>query len=304
MPAKEHLPALERRILELAETQNGRVTRSQLLALGLGRGAILHRLHSGRLIAARRGVYTLGVGPETPEARWLTAVLACPLGTVLSHLSAAALWSVLRADPPVIDVSTPHRSGTRRDGIRLHRPLDLPEEEVTEHRGVPVTSVGRTLMDIATVVSARTLERALDEAEFLGLVDALEIQQLLERHAGTPGAARLAKVLERHRPGSTRTRSPLEEAFFTLVISARLPRPEVNVSLAGYTVDFLWRDHGLVVETDGRASHDRLTQRERDSRRDAVLSTAGFRTERYTWTQVTRRPEEVLSVLRSLLQTG
>jgi len=302
MDVKRHPPERERRILELAAAQHGLVSRPQLLALGLGRGAIDRRLTSGRMVAARRGVYALGVGAETPEARWLTAVLACPTGAVLSHRSAAALWRILGIDPRVIDVSSRHRSGRRRDGVRLHRPRSLLPEEVTRHRGVPVTTLARTHLDIATVVAGRTLERALDEAEFLGAFDALEFQQLLKRHAGTSGAARLATVLERHRPGSTRTLSPLEEAFFTLVTSARLPRPEVNVRLAGYTVDFLWRDRGLIAETDGRASHDRLSQRERDSRRDAVLSTAGFHTERFTWAQVTRRPEEVLGVLRPLLE--
>ena len=301
MRGKSHPPTLEERIVRLAERQHGRVSRSQLLALGLGARAIEHRVGSGRLTQLRRRVYSVGLPAATQEGRWLTAVLACPAGSVASHLSAAAVWRLRDVDPKVIDVTVPARSGKRRDGIRVHRPRHLAAADITRHREVPVTTIPRTLIDLAEVVSTRSLERALDEAQYLRLLAQHEVEEALERHRGRAGTARLKAALREHTPGTTRTRTPLEETFYVLVREAGLPQPEVNAKLGSYTVDFLWRERRLAVETDGGASHDRATQRERDSRRDAWLTTAGYRTERFTWRQVSERPQEVLGVLDSLL---
>jgi len=241
------------------------------------------------------------VPAATQEGRWLTAVLACPDGSVASHLSATAVWRLRDVDPEVIDITVPARSGKRRKGLRVHRPRRLAAADVTRHRDVPVTAIPRTLIDLAEVVSTRSLERMLEEAQYLRLLAQQEVDEALERHRGRAGAARLRAALRSHVPGTTRTRSPLEEAFYVLVREAGLPQPEVNAKLGSYTVDFLWREARLAVETDGATSHDRPTQRERDSRRDAWLTTAGYRTERFTWRQVTERPREVLGVLDSLL---
>ena len=231
----------------------------------------------------------------------MAAVLACGEGAVLSHLSAAALWRLLQVDPVVVDVSVLYRSGRSRPGLRIHRPRRLAPEDTGRVRGIPVTAVARTLIDIAEVASSRTLERTLDEAEYLGLLDRRELEAALERHAARAGAARVRGCLRRHEPGTTRTRSRLEEAFLTLVRRAGLPQPEVNVELGPYEVDFLWRKQRLVVETDGGASHNRATTRERDSRRNASLEASGFHTMRFTWSQVTQRQDEVLAALAARL---
>ncbi|HZI90102.1 MAG TPA: DUF559 domain-containing protein [Thermoleophilaceae bacterium] len=148
-------------------------------------------------------------------------------------------------------------------------------------------------------MSTRSLERALDEAEFLKRLDEEDLAEALERNYGRTGAKRLRRTLRRHERGTTRTRTTLEEAFYVLVMANGLPRPEVNVAIGRLTVDFLWRERGLVVETDGGASHDRAAQREEDSRRDAVLATAGYETLRFTWHQVHRRPAEVVAALEA-----
>lgn len=285
----------------LADSQHGLVGRTQLLSLGLGSRAIEHRLASGRLVRLNRAVYAVGVPARTQEARWTSAVLACPPDAVLSHLSAAAAWGLREVDPRAIDVSVPARSGKRRDGIRVHRPRQLDSADTTRHCGVPVTTVPRTLIDIAAVLSTRSLERALDEAEYLGFLTQPELHAALKRNDGRAGAARIRIALRAHVPGTTRTRTPLEERFFLLTRTAGLPQPEVNVKVGPYTVDFLWREAGVAVETDGGASHDRAAQRERDSRRDAYPTTAGYRTQRFTYRQVTERPDEVLATLDALL---
>jgi very-short-patch-repair endonuclease len=292
---------LERRINRLASRQYGAVSRAQLLRLGLGRDAIGYRVRSGRLSPLHRGVYAVGPGPGTKERRWAAAVLACGEGAVLSHLSAAALWELRPVDPWVIDVSVAARRARVRDGLRVHRPRLLAPEDVARRRAIPVTSVARTLVDIAEVVSRRSLERALDEAEYLALLHPPRLQETLERNHARVGAARLASCLRRHEPGTTRTKNALEEAFLTLVLDAGLPQPDVNIRLGPYEVDFLWREERVAVETDGGASHNRATNRERDAERDAWLATAGYRPLRFTWRQVTERPDEVLAALRAEL---
>ena len=301
MDAQSDPTTLERRMNRLASRQYGALSRAQLLALGLGRDAIQHRLRSGRLSPLHRGVYAVGPGPGTRERRWAAAVLACGRGAVLSHLSAAALWELRPVDPRVIDVAVPTRSARVRDGLRVHRPRLLAPEDVARRRAIPVTTVPRTLIDIAEVVSRRSLERALDEAEYLSLLHQPEVEEALERHQTRTGAARLANCLRRHEPGTTRTKNPLEERFLLLVLDARLPQPEVNARLGPYEIDFLWRDQRVAVETDGGASHNRATNRERDAERDAWLATAGYRPLRFTWRQVTERPSEVLGALRAEL---
>ena len=294
---------LEQRILGLAEGQHGQVSRSQLLALGLGAGAIKHRVTVGRLIVTRRGVYSVGVGSATRERRWMGALLSCGRGAVLSHLSAAALWELRPVDPATIDVSIPRRGTRPHDGIRVHRPRHLDRADVDRRYWVPVTSVPRTLIDVAEVLSCRSLERAVDEAEFLKLLSEEELASALERNRGRTGAKRLRRTLDRHRPGTSRTRTKLEEAFYVLVTASGLPQPEVNVPIGRLTVDFLWRERGLVAETDGGASHNRAAQREEDSRRDAVLAAAGYETPRFTWHQIHRPPAEVLAALSAKLDT-
>lgn len=294
---------LERRIHRVARCQHGEISRTQLLDLGLGAGAIKHRLGTGRLVRSHPGVYSVGVPAASGERRWIAAVLACGTGAVLSHLSAAALWEIRLLDPVTIDVSIRRRGARPRDGIRVHRPRCLDPEDTSRRRGIPVTSLPRTLIDLAEVLSTRSLERAVDEAEFLKLLNEDKLAEALERNHGRTGAKRLRRTLGRHEPGTTRTRTKLEESFFLLVKDSQIPQPEVNVPIGRFTVDFLWRDRGLVVETDGRASHDRAAQREEDSRRDAVLAADGYETLRFTWHQVSGRPREVMAALRAKLET-
>lgn len=292
---------VEQQINRLLTRQFGQVSRRQLLELGLGAEAIRHRVSTGRLSRVRRGVYGVSGAPPTREGRWMAAVLACGDDAVLSHLSAAALWRLTERDPAVIDTSLPGRSRRLHEGLRVHRPRHLDPEDCTRRTGIPVTTVARTLIDLAEVVGSRSLERLLDEAEYLGLLDQRELAEALERNHTRSGAARLRATLGRHEPGTTRTRSPLEEAFLRLTRKAELPAPEVNEPLGPYKIDFLWRAQRVAVETDGRRSHDRSAQRERDSARDAWLTANGYRPLRFTWQQVNQRPEEVLAALRTAL---
>ena len=156
------------------------------------------------------------------------------------------------------------------------------------------------MLDLASVLRTRPLERAIDEGHRLRLVSTDDLIELRRRHRGHPGARRLMGVVARHRIGSTLTRSELEERFLELCRRHRLPEAEVNVPLLDYVVDFLWRDTRLVVEVEGLASHGTPRAFQADRDRDGRLTVAGYRVLRFTWPDVVRRPAVVADRIRRL----
>jgi very-short-patch-repair endonuclease len=296
MERKSAQPPTDRRLAELAARQHGVVKRAQLHELGLSDGAIEGRASSGRLHRVHRGVFSVGHRLLTREGRLMAAVLACGPGSVLSHLSAAVLWGILRQEGPQAHVTVPTRDGRkRRRGIVVHKAA-LGGDEVTTMNRIPLTQPGRTLVDLADVVPRRTLERAIDEAEYLRL-DCSG----LEPRNGRPGSGLLARVLNEHRAGATRTRSELEERFLLTCEKRQLPRPEVNAVVEGHEVDFVWREERLAVETDGHAAHGTRRAFERDRLRDAELTANGWRVVRITHARLAREPDAVAAQLAGML---
>ena len=297
---------LERRIAELAARQHGVIALWQFRELGLSASAVHGRASAGRLHRIHTGVYAVGHSVLAVHGRWMAAVLACGHGAVLSHRSAAALWGLRESAQTGIEITTRRRNGRTRAGIQVHSGATLTPAHTTTHRGIPCTTVARTLLDIADVTNRRGLERALDQAEILRLLDADELQRLLvQAGRGRRGAAILQDLLADHHPGDTITRSELEERFLALCAATGVPRPRVNawIALPGGAVqaDFLWTEQLLVVETDGHAAHGTRAAFERDRRRDQRLLLAGWRVVRFTWRQVTRRPEQLRDALQALL---
>lgn len=286
----------DRRLAALARRQHGVVSRTQLVELGLNPGAIDSRLRSGRLHVVHRGVYAVGHASLNRRGIWFAAVLAHGEGAVLSHLSAAALWGLLDPQPPV-DVTSKH-GRTGRRGIRLHRATVYPEERVTRHR-IPVTSVARTLLDIAEVPSERRLRRAYEEADRLGLLRRGALERACNRGVGRRGLAAIGHLLAEERSGNTR--SSLEDSFVALCRAHGLAIPVVNASLLGFEVDALWPEQRLVAELDGFAFHRHRAAFERDRARDAALQATGYRVIRFTHRRLEREPEAIARELRSLL---
>ena len=162
----------------LAGSQHGVVTRSQLLDAGVGRGAIEHRIAAGRLLPMHRGVYAVGHMPVTREAAWLAAVFACGVGALLSHRSAGALWGVRRWAPARPEVTT--STQRRRPGIAVHvRRTTDAERDV--HLGIPVTSLARTIVDLAHTLEVDELERVVREADFQRRLDVSAVRASLVR---------------------------------------------------------------------------------------------------------------------------
>ena len=209
----------------------------------------------------------------------MAAVLACGPGAVLSHRSAARLWEVRQNNAALIDVTVPSRNGRiRRAGIRVHRSGRLGAEEITERDGIPVTTLARTLLDLADVIHPQALRRAITEAEYRGRFDLTSLPAVVQNNPGRRGA----KVMRAAEQAGHRTRSPLEDRFLAFAERWRVEEPESNVWLEGYEVDFLWRRVGLVVELDGVAEHGTRAAVRRDRKKDRVLWRAGFRTMRLT----------------------
>jgi hypothetical protein len=154
-----------------------------------------------------------------------------------------------------------------------------------------VTTVPRTLLDLARTAPFSTLRGAVAEAEYLGLAQLNEIEASLKR--GQPGSAALRAALRQHLPELARTRSTLEVRFLELCEVFGIPIPEVNANVCGCEVDALWRDGRLVVELDGRAAHEAPAAVARDRQRELALREAGFRVLRYSWQQVTEQPARV-----------
>ena len=287
---------LGRMVAALAERQHGVVSRAQLIELGLTDSGIARRVRDGRLHRVHQGVYAVGHPTLTPNGRFLAAVVSCGSDAALSHTSAAVLWQVVKERGPRVDVTVPGSGGRRRRGaVIIHRSA-LPASDLTTKDGIPATTPRRTLTDLADILPRRPLERALDEAAYLRL----DLTGLRPRH-GRRGSGLLASVLERHDPGSTRTRSELEERMLALCRSRRLPRPEINSSNEGHLVDFVWPQARLMVETDGWLAHGTRSAFERDRRRDAQLTAAGWRVMRITDTRLAREPDWVAARLAEAL---
>lgn len=292
-------PGRDWMIATIAERQYGVVSRTQLLAAGVGPGAISTRIRRCGLLRLHRGVYAVGHTALVPLAREMAAVLACGTGAAISHRSAAVMRRLLSEGGGPVHVTVP-RSGRSRPGLRIHRSRTLGREDVQMLHGIPVTSPARTLLDLADTSTERELERALDEALVQRLTTRTNLIAAVEGASGRHGAARLHKLLKRDE-GPALTRSEAEERFLALVRAASLEAPQVNVDLHGHTVDFLWRRSRLVVEIDGYRFHSSRSAFERDRRRDAQLGAAGYRVMRVTWRQMAEESYAVVARLSPAL---
>jgi very-short-patch-repair endonuclease len=294
---------LDRRIGGIAERQHGAVSRRQLLELGMTRNAIGGKVSRGGLLVLHRGVYAVGHRKLTQEGRWIAAVLACGEGAVLSHRSAAQLWGLVSRSGSIPEV-TRRSSFRRRPGIRAHQEL-LPADEIETVDGIPVTSVSRTLLDLAAIFSRSQLEQAMNEAEVRQLTSRLSLPGLLDRHPGRRGAQKLHRLLAESAETCGVTRSELERRFAALIEAHGLPRPRRNAQIAVrgrfYEVDCLWPEQRVVVELDGRAVHGTNRAFQGDRRRDRILVVEGWRSSRITWLQLRDEPEAIVADLRLLL---
>ena len=292
----ERASALPIRLGALASGQWGVVTHGQLLALGFSSSAMQRACSTGRLHRLHQGVYAVGHTALQREGRWLAAVWACGCGAALSCRSAGVLLDLRPSSRSTIEVTTTRRSRVAPVGVRLHGTARLAPNEVTVRSGVPVTTVSRTLADLAAVLGRRDLERTFERAEALQVLDSREVLASVRCRPGAPAVRRILNAWE-----PPATRSELEVALLRLVVNSGLPRPAVNARVGEFEVDLLWREARLVAEADSIAFHLTRAAMERDRRRDAVLARDGYRVLRFTDRQVRRRPKEVTTAIRAAL---
>jgi very-short-patch-repair endonuclease/predicted transcriptional regulator of viral defense system len=287
-------------VAELANSQFGVVSRRQLAVHGLTPSMLEVRLARGLLVRLHRGVYGVGHRRLTDDGFWLAAVLAGGEGAALSHRDAAGLHGLRPSNRPRIEISTPAAmTSTPRLDVYGRRRLD--PSEITAIAGIPVTTVARTLVDLADVVPGRQLLKVVNEAERRQVLDVRAVERCLERTRGRRGAgpAALRAVLVEHaRRGTEIFRSDLEMLLDALVDRRRLARPRFNAIVEGDEVDAFWPPR-LIVEADGWETHKTRQAFERDRAKDARLTALGYRVLRFTHRQIADDPSAVAAILRA-----
>jgi len=292
------MQVVELAIARIAGRQDNVITGDQLRAAGLGRGAIAHRLKAGTMQRLHTDVYLLGAAPPTPMARARAAVLACEPDAVASHRSAACLYGLLPDLGGDIDVTVVGRNPGRRSGIRRHRVARLGPQEVRTMRGLKVTSVARTICDLAATESARETEQAVQEALYREIVTVGALAAMLTPNPRRKGAPVIRALIRDPRL----TRSERERRLLKLIDAAQLPKPLTNAPLHGYKADLYWPRHGLVVEFDGWGAHGHRLAFESNRKRDQIMLAAGLRVLRVTDRQLEGEPIAIIARIAQALR--
>lgn len=259
----------QRHIELIFDRQEGVAERSQLLAAGLGEHAIDHRLATGRYRRVHERVYALG--PLSMRATLIAALLAGGEKSRLCHASALVPFRLL-ARTATIDLAVPTQ---RRDTehLRFHR-LNLADDEVTRRDGLRITTIERTLFDIAA--TGADIRRMAHEAIAKRLTTQVKLKAFAARHRGERGAPAMRRVA-----GEPHTRGRHERRFLRFLAGCGLPPPISNHPIGPYHADFYWPQFGLVIEFD-EDGHKTELAFERDRARDRCFVGLGLRVMRVT----------------------
>lgn len=292
--------------MRLATEQHGVVSTRQLAQMGYSPSSAAKAARVARLHRLHRGVYAVGHGRLTWHSRCLAAVLAAepeeeaPWRAVASHTSAAWLWGLLRYRPEAIHVTAPSRRRASRE-FTVHFSSCLADEDRAARDGIAVTSLARTLLDLAASSPRSRLERYLERAEERGVFDLPAVESVLLRAGRHRGRGPLRHALAIYRPEAAFTRSSLERQFLALVRDARLPTPAMNFVVAGYELDAYWQQERFAVELDAYETHGSRAAFERDRLRQEDLKLIGVETVRMTGARIRRDPAGAMERLAALL---
>ena len=288
---------VDRTLARIAGAAHGVVARRELLDAGVTEGQIRQRLRTGALLWEYRGVYRVGHRAPSAGAAYAAAVKACGEGALLSGLAAAYLHGLLRgraAPPP--EVTAPTRR--RIEGVSTRHSRYVDPREATSWKGIPVTTVPRTLVDLAAVLSFDELTLACHEAGVRHRTTPAGVESVLERSPRSRGAGNLRRILR----GEARvTLSRLEKRFLLLLRKVGLPLPRTNRPAGGRRVDCRWAEQRLTVELDSYRYHHSRHAWEQDRRREREAYARGDQFRRYTWGDVFEGPEPMLRELAALL---
>lgn len=285
------------------------MTTRQLREAGLTDEAISRWVSEERIRPVFRTVFTLGYTALGPQARMRAAALACP-GSVISHRSAAALLGFGKAAPMVVDLIPGEQRGRKIDGIKAHRVPYPARSEWGHVHGIPVTSVARTIVDLAGAYGEKELRESVERAATERLLDVARIDAILARGPKRRGAPCLRRVIDDWRPVAETAkyatfRSLFEAKLLPLVAAAGLPLPRFNAPVRTaervLQVDLLWEQARFVVEADSRRHHGIEVAFERDHRRARELIAAGYAVLGVTWREAEQEPSAVFAVIRQEL---
>jgi len=300
----ENVEHPDRALGELAAQQHGVVARRQLAAIGLSEKMIVGRVRRGQLVRLHHGVYAVGHDRLRREGWWMAAVLAAGPGALLSHRDAAALHGLRPPGDHVRWEVTTTRRAASTVRIRVYATTVLVADDAATVDRIPVTSVARTLVDLAGTVPRAQLAKALNEAERQRVFDLRAIERAMAATARRNGRGheRMHRALAELRTiGAPVTRSELEDRFLALLDAHALPQPLTNRWTEGMEVDACWPRQRLVVELDGWDAHATRRAFQRDRERSNDLTAAGWTVLRFTWADVTRRPEETAAGVATAL---
>ena len=285
---------VEQVFARIADGAHGVVTRAQLLRAGVSDAEIEQRLRIGALLREHRGVYRVGHRAPSLEARYLAAVRACGDEALLSGRAAAYLLGFVKGTAPPPEVTAP--TERRVAGVRTHHTGRFAD--ATTWRGIPVTTVARTLVDLAGVLDTDALARACHEAGVRYRTTPAMVEKVLARRSTSPGATKLRRILR----GDVRvTLSKLESRFLEHLRGERLLLPETNRPAGGRRVDCRWPEQRLTVELDSYRFHHSRHAWEQDRRREREARARGDEFRRYTYGDVFEHPDPMLAELRALL---
>ncbi|HYG97001.1 MAG TPA: hypothetical protein VD741_07815 [Solirubrobacterales bacterium] len=282
---------------------------AQLLRLGYSKDTMLEWVTAARLHRLHQGVYAVGHRRLTWHGRCWAAILGAEANetddvvwpAVASHGSAAYLWGLYRYAPETIDVTAPIRRRAKRE-FRVHFSSILSAEDRGERESVPVTSVPRTLLDLAVRSRPDQLDHHLERAEELDLLDLHAVEALLGRAGGHRGRGRLRRALALYEPDPSFTRSRFEKLFRRRARAGGLPAPSMNFNLSGYELDAYWPQFRFAVELDLFETHGTRAAFERDRRRQEELKLLGIEMIRITRPRLLREPKAVIDNLATLLE--
>ena len=282
----------------MSTRQFGPVAHCQLAGLGISADQIKNFLRRQRLHVIYRGVYTLGHRHLDRNGLLMAAALACGPGAVLSHRTAGYLWSLIGFRVPIqVTARTRVRS---RPGFVARRSRTLADADRVIRSGLPVTTLPRTLIDLASVLDPDRLRNAYEEADRLHRLSLSELIGQCDRSPGRRGVGHLRRwtlAAAAPTPGKTE----LERLVIKVCDEHGLPRPETNVTVEGYEADALWPRSKVIVEADSFEFHRSCAAFERDRVRDIQHRLAGYTVVRLTHRRLTEEPEQVAEELRQLL---
>jgi hypothetical protein len=288
---------VEQEIARLASLAHGVVTWAELSHANISAREIKSRVRKGLLIRRYRGVYRVGHRARSVEAEYMAAVKAGGEGAALSGRAAAHLLGLVKGLPPRAEVTAPKERKVK--DLRTHHCRRLDRRDVIRVRGIPVTSVPRTLVDLAAVSTPDELARACHEAGVRYRTTPKQVEAVLARLPNRRGARALKAVI---RGDVSVTLSKLERAFLALLRKEGLPLPQTNRPAGGRRVDCRWPAHRLTVELDSYRFHNSRYAWELDRRREREARAREDEFRRYTWADVTEDTRATVRALRVLLR--